>query len=169
MLNVRFGFQTEEATQSTAIGWGLIAEAFANFGLAGVFGMGIVAGTIAGCFTRCSCGASPVSPGAIVGIVGLVTMMNLEGDFAGLLASLWQSLISVAVLSSVVRLFQAAPSLVDAASVPDRVKTLATALTARGESETPIADARGSAGSISYGAAIVRERHLPRAATGARP
>jgi hypothetical protein len=107
LLNVQFGFQTVEGAQTTAIGWGLIAEAFANFGLLGVLGMGLIAGTIAGLFTRWSCGAAPVSGRSLVGIVGLVTMINVEGDFAGLLSSLWQSLASVAVLTIVVRLFAA--------------------------------------------------------------
>jgi len=108
MLNVRFGFQSLEDTRTTAIGWGLITEAFANFGLLGVCGMGLVAGSLAGILARCSYGASPVSAGTLTAIVGLVAMINMEADFAGLLSALWQSLASIAVLTVLVRLFPAA-------------------------------------------------------------
>jgi hypothetical protein len=110
LLNIRFGFQTAETTQSTAIGWGLIAEAFANFGWMGVWGIGLVAGAIAGLFTRRSRGAPPLSTGTLIGIVGLVGMMNAEADFAALLSSLSQALVSVLVLTWAFRSVSAKPT-----------------------------------------------------------
>src|SRR5262245_14600840 len=41
ILNIRFGLQSVEEANKTAIGWGLIAEAYANFGYLGVIGVGL--------------------------------------------------------------------------------------------------------------------------------
>jgi hypothetical protein len=97
-LNIHFGFQTAEDTRSTAIGWGLIAEAFANFGYPGVLGMGIVIGIIAGFFMRLSSGAAPTSTGTFLGIVGLMTLINMEADFSNLITNLFQACVSILLL-----------------------------------------------------------------------
>jgi hypothetical protein len=46
MLNVHFGLQTAEGTRKTAVGWGLIAEALANFGRIGVLAVGALLGLL---------------------------------------------------------------------------------------------------------------------------
>ena len=45
LLNIRYGLQTQEETQKTAIGWGLLTESFANFGYLGVIGVGFCWGS----------------------------------------------------------------------------------------------------------------------------
>ena len=44
LLSVNYGLQTVEGTKGTSIYWGLVAEAYANFGYAGVAGLAIVLG-----------------------------------------------------------------------------------------------------------------------------
>ena len=44
LLSVNYGLQTVEQTKGTSIHWGLVAEAYANFGYAGVAGLAIVLG-----------------------------------------------------------------------------------------------------------------------------
>ena len=57
LLNIRYGLLTAEGTATTAIGWGLVAEAYANFGLAGVAAIGIFMGILFGYAGRLSAGA----------------------------------------------------------------------------------------------------------------
>jgi hypothetical protein len=97
MLNVHFGFQTIEGTQKTSIGWGLIAEAYANFGRAGVVGVGVLLGLLVGFFERWSTGAPILSLPGLVAIAGMMNFVNLEGDAAGLMTSLTQSIFVILI------------------------------------------------------------------------
>ena len=103
ILNVRFGLMTLEQTRITAIGWGLIPEAFANFGLTAVIGVGVIVGAIAGLFTRWTYGATPTSPGTFLGIVALMTLVNAEADFSYLMTNLWQSCASAVIFMALLR------------------------------------------------------------------
>ena len=96
LLNLRYGIQTDEA-RATTIGWGIVAEAFANFGYAGVLGIGLLFGVMAMLFTLWSAGAPPLSLPALLSIAALVTMINVEADLAYLLVNLWQALISTII------------------------------------------------------------------------
>lgn len=48
ILNIHYGLQTREATFKTTIGWGLLAESYANFGLLGCAGLAIFFGAFYG-------------------------------------------------------------------------------------------------------------------------
>ena len=52
ILSVRYGLQTYEATFTTSIGWGLLQEAYANFGMLGCLGLGAILGSLCGLITR---------------------------------------------------------------------------------------------------------------------
>jgi hypothetical protein len=104
MLNVHFGFQTIAETRTTAMGWGLIAEAYANYGFLAVVGIGLLTGMIAGLFSRWSCGTAPISLGSFLGIVAMMTMVDLEADLSYLLTNLWQACVSVVLLLAIWRL-----------------------------------------------------------------
>jgi hypothetical protein len=95
MLNVHFGFQTTEGSETTSIGWGLIAEAYANFGRAGVVGVAVLVGLLVGFFERWSTGAPILSLPGLVAIGGMMNFVNLEGDAAGLMTSLTQSMFAI--------------------------------------------------------------------------
>lgn len=92
LLNIRYGIQTREGVATTTIGWGIISEAFANFGYVGVLGVGILFGALTGWFTRWSAGAPPLSLPALLSIVALITLTNLEVDLGYMLVNLWQAL-----------------------------------------------------------------------------
>jgi hypothetical protein len=98
MLNIRFGFQTREGTQSTAIGWGLIAEGYANFGRLGVIGVALILGLLCGGLERWSVDAPIISLPSLVAVTAMIVLIDLEGDAAGLATTLFQSIISVAIL-----------------------------------------------------------------------
>jgi len=92
LLNTRYGVQTQEGVRTTTIGWGIIAEAFANFGMVGVLGAGLLFGMLSAAFTRWSTGAAPLSLPMLLSIAAMVTLINLEADFGYLINNLWQAL-----------------------------------------------------------------------------
>jgi hypothetical protein len=47
-LNIYYGLQTQEQTEGTSIGWGLLNESYANFGYFGMAGLAIVLGAFCG-------------------------------------------------------------------------------------------------------------------------
>ena len=104
MLNVHFGFQTVEGTTRTAVGWGLIAEGYGNFGYLGVIGVAIVVGAIAGLFERLSDGAPLMSLPALTAVAAMMNFINMEGDAAGILTSLFQSLAAISIMFWLMRL-----------------------------------------------------------------
>jgi hypothetical protein len=92
MLNIRYGFQTAEGTKDTVIGWGLIAEAVANFGYFGVVGIGILMGIASGLFQRWSINAQVLSLPSLLAIIALILFNDVELDLANLITSLWQAI-----------------------------------------------------------------------------
>lgn len=97
LLNIRYGVLTTEGVSSTAVGWGLVAEAWANFGYWGEVLVGLLVGLLSGALTRWSVGASAVSRPTLLAIAAMITLMNLEADLAGLLTSLFQSFAAVII------------------------------------------------------------------------
>jgi hypothetical protein len=93
LLNIRYGIQTREGVATTTIGWGIISEAFANFGYVGVVGTAVVFGLLTALFTRWSAGRPPLSLPTLLSVAALVTLTNLEADFGFLLSILWQALV----------------------------------------------------------------------------
>lgn len=52
ILSMHYGLQTYEATLTTSIAWGLLQEAYANFGMLGGLGLGAILGSLCGMVTR---------------------------------------------------------------------------------------------------------------------
>lgn len=97
LLNIRYNMQTAEQASVTAIGWGLIAEAFANYGPSGVIIIGLIYGVVCGIFTRMSAGVPVMSLHNFLAIVAMINLMNLEVDASYLLANLFQSLVAATI------------------------------------------------------------------------
>jgi hypothetical protein len=97
LLNVHFGFLTSEGAESTAIGFGLIAEAYANFARVGVIGVAAVLGLIFGLIESWSAGAALVSLPSLVAVVAMMQFVNMETDAAGLVTTLFQSFAAIAI------------------------------------------------------------------------
>jgi hypothetical protein len=103
LLNVHYGLETVEETTVTAIGWGLIAEAYANYGDLGVLAAAICFGLLCGVFTRWSTGRSAVSLPTLAAIVTLASLLNIEVDATALVTALFQSLAAVFIFFGVFR------------------------------------------------------------------
>jgi hypothetical protein len=104
MLSVRYGLQPVEATASTTIGWGLVAEAFANFGYLGALAIGALFGGFCGTLTRLSAGAAPLSLSMLVTIAATLTLFNVELDLSYLVTTLAQSVVAIVIVGMLFKL-----------------------------------------------------------------
>jgi hypothetical protein len=91
LLSIRYGLQVAESTANTTIGWGLIAEGYANFGYVAVLLVGALLGALCGILMRLSVRARPVSLAMFITIAGAIVLFDLDADLAYLLATLAQS------------------------------------------------------------------------------
>ena len=91
LLSVRYGFQSAEDTDRTTIGFGLVAEGYANFGTIGVLAVGALFGALCGVITWFSAGASPVSLRMFIAIAATTVLLNVEADLSYLLVTILQA------------------------------------------------------------------------------
>ena len=119
LLNIRYEVLTAEGTTTTAVGWGLIAEAFANFGYWGIVGMAILVGVFCGALAVWSAHAEITSIPTLASIAAMMVMANVEADFIQLASTLMQSLAAVLIFSTLYRWYavpRTAPPETEAAS-----------------------------------------------------
>lgn len=100
MLNLRYGLVTldEYGRIRTAIGWGVIAEGYVNFGYLGVIGVGLLMGTFMGFMERRALGQHALSLPTLLAIITMTILINVEADLTYLLTILWQSFIAVGLI-----------------------------------------------------------------------
>jgi len=104
LLSVRYGRETAENTAKTTIGWGMVAEAYANFGNLGVVAVGAVFGVLCGFLMRLSATAGPTSIAMLIAIASTLTLCNVEGDFSYIMVTLFQTIVGVCVFAALPRL-----------------------------------------------------------------
>jgi hypothetical protein len=97
LLNIRFGFQTAQSASVTAIGWGLIAEAYANHGNIAAVLVGMFIGFFTGVLTRWSDGAAILSAPTLVTIAAMLILVNAEADFSYLFTNLFQGCAAILI------------------------------------------------------------------------
>lgn len=104
-LAVYYGLQTEEETQTTTIGFGMLTEAYANFGWAGVAGIGAL---LAFFIKKIQCLAqdSPLfSYGGLILVILLAWSFQTEFTLSIWLASLYQACVAVLIIPLALRKF----------------------------------------------------------------
>lgn len=104
LLNIHYGLQTREATFTTTIGWGLLAEAYANFGLLGCTGLAIILGAAYGQATRWSVNSPILSARSLFSVLMMTFAFQTEWSAGVYIAALFQS--SVTLLGIVVVLMK---------------------------------------------------------------
>lgn len=92
ILSVYYGLQKYQDTFTTTISWGLVAESYANFGLFGCAGLGIVLGSLYGVVTRWSINAPIVSAQALLAVLMMTFALQSEWTVGVYVVSLSQSL-----------------------------------------------------------------------------
>lgn len=95
LLNIHYGFQTREDTETTTIGFGLLNESYANFGLLGVGMLAVITGLVYGWVTRMARGVPVLSYRALFAI--LVTSYSFQSEFSAsvYMAALFQSTVAL--------------------------------------------------------------------------
>lgn len=92
MLNIHVRRQTYQDTIRTTIAWGLLPEAYANFGLFGCVGVGMFLGAFYGYITRLGIGAPIFSARSLFGVLVLsMALASTEWTAGVYFASLFQS------------------------------------------------------------------------------
>jgi len=101
ILSVYYGFLEQEQIFKTSIAFDLVIEAYANYGYAGIFFIATIMGVIIGITTNLTTRVPMLSFRFLAG-VQLLAILLASFNTAGVLAtSLWQSLISLVLLSLV--------------------------------------------------------------------
>lgn len=93
ILNIHFGLQTLTDTESTTVGWGMLNEGYANFGISGVIGVGALLGLLFGAVGRLTAGAPTMSINSMVGITFCAIAIQAEFTMAVFATVLSQSMI----------------------------------------------------------------------------
>jgi hypothetical protein len=104
LLSVRYGRERVEDTGKTTIGWGMVSEAYANFGNLGVVVVGAVFGVLCGFLMRLSATAGPTSVAMLIAIASTLTLCNVESDFSYIMVTLFQTIAGVCVFAALPRL-----------------------------------------------------------------
>jgi hypothetical protein len=105
-LSIYYGLQDEDATRETTIAFGLLPEAYANFGYWGALGLGVVFGF---CFRKITLWSvrSPIfSYAGLMLILLTAWSFQTELTLSGWLASLFQGSVSIFAFVFVFRRFQ---------------------------------------------------------------
>ncbi|WP_228014763.1 hypothetical protein [Fortiea sp. LEGE XX443] len=101
LLNIHYKIQTREQTLTTTIGWGLLAESYANFGLMGCGGLAIILGGAYGKATRWSINAPILSVQSLFAVMMMSFAFQSEYSAGVYVAALFQSSTVLACISFV--------------------------------------------------------------------
>jgi hypothetical protein len=103
LLSVRYGRQRVEDTSKTTLGWGMVAEAYANYGNPAVIIIGALFGAFCGVLMRLSATAAPLSLAMLIAIASTLALCNLELDVSSLGVSMLQTYGGILLFSALPR------------------------------------------------------------------
>ena len=98
-LNIHYGLQTRKATDTTTIGWGLLNEAYANFGVFGCAGLAVILGASYGQATRWSLHTSILSSRSLFSVLLMGYAFQTEFSAGVYVSALFQSVIPLVMLT----------------------------------------------------------------------
>jgi hypothetical protein len=90
LMAVYYGIQTPQQTKNTTIGFGLIPEAYANFGYLGVAALALILGTFVGQATRLTANFPVMSFRGLFGLLVMGMTVHTEQPAAGLIGWMFQ-------------------------------------------------------------------------------
>ena len=102
-LSVYYGLQTEEDTEKTTIGFGMVTEAYANFGFYGVIVVGALLGFVIKKLKKWSEDSPLFSYGGLVVVLFLAWSFQTEFTLSIWLASLYQACLAVLLVPFTLR------------------------------------------------------------------
>jgi hypothetical protein len=101
LLNIHYGRQTRADTLTTTIGWGLLNEAYANFGVSGCAGLAIILGTVYGQAARWSLNTTMLSSRSLFAVLLMSFALQSEFSAGVYIAALFQSVVPLVVITFV--------------------------------------------------------------------
>ena len=101
ILNIHYGRQRREDTFTTTIGWGMLAEAYANFGLLGCIFLGSILGYFYGFMTRLSVHVPPYSFRYLLSVLVLSFSFQTEFSAGVYVAALYQGVVALTIIAFV--------------------------------------------------------------------
>ena len=110
LLSVRYGRQRAEDTYKTTLGWGMVAEAYANYGNPAVIIVGALFGAFCGMLMRLSATAGPLSLAMLIAIASTLALCNLELDVSSLAVSMLQTYGGILLFSALPRVVKRRPA-----------------------------------------------------------
>ena len=115
LLTVNYGVQSIEQTQTTSIYWGLVPEAYANYGYFGVAGLAVVLGLFYGFITNLTVGVPMTSLRFVLGL--LIMAAATKADTMGVfVTSQFQGIVGVSMAALVLMKRQRNPFAASAAN-----------------------------------------------------
>lgn len=99
LLNIHYGLQTREEAYKTTIGWGLLNEAYANFGLLGCVGLAVILGAGYGQATRWRMNTPLLSSRSLFTILLISYASQSEYSAGVYVAAMFQSVVPLVVVS----------------------------------------------------------------------
>lgn len=99
LLSIQYGLQTREDTQQTTIGWGLLNEAYGNFGLAGCVMLAILLGWTYGQVARWSFQAPVLSARFLFAVLVLSVAFQTEFSASVYVTALFQSTVPLFLIA----------------------------------------------------------------------
>jgi hypothetical protein len=105
LLSVQLGILSMEETETTSVGFGLLTEAYANFGFAAVSMLGATLGFLFRRLALATESCATISPAGLLRILSLVWILGAEVTLAVWVSSLYQACIAIGVPLMVFRGF----------------------------------------------------------------
>ncbi|MDC0359009.1 hypothetical protein OAO01_09355, partial [Oligoflexia bacterium] len=101
LLNIHYGLQTRSATRSTTIGWGLVNEAYANFGFLGCLALSVLLGTLYGAIAKWSVFTPILSARALFAVILMSLAVQREMTAGVYVSVLFQAIVVLLALAFV--------------------------------------------------------------------
>ncbi len=99
LMCIAYGLQTREMSKQTSIAFGLLAEAYANFGYVGVVGLALLVGWVCGVATRMGRHVPLTSLRGLASLLALSAALQVEYTAGVLVTTLFQEMVVLAVMS----------------------------------------------------------------------
>jgi hypothetical protein len=90
-LGIHFGLQSEESARNTSIGFGVLVESYANFGMLGLAALGLLIGFFAKIITTWTRTSPLLSSGGLLMILLMAWALQVELIMSGWVSSLFQA------------------------------------------------------------------------------
>jgi hypothetical protein len=99
LLNIHYGFQSRDETERTTIGFGLLNEAYANFGFAGIGGLAVILGAFYAQVARWARGVPVLSFRVLFAVIIASFAFQTEYSAGVYTAALFQAMVSLAAVA----------------------------------------------------------------------